>query len=225
MGSVSATAGFVDMAQIGANGKVINSTKQGGLVAVDYFGAMWGCFIGGWAGDKLGGKKGVWISSLFCMLGAALMCGSQNANMFICARIIAGIGLGFINVIVPLSVSKLPRFTTGARATRSFLLPIVSLLIPLFTQLRLLTMSSYRYCHCLLAQLWRAKHRLRIRRESPIGRHGTSCRRHALTVAFLPKSPWWLTPTAEGKMLLKTWPKSVVILPTLTPFWSRRLNS
>ncbi|SLM36114.1 mfs monosaccharide protein [Lasallia pustulata] len=128
MGSVSATAGFVDMAQIGANGKVINSTKQGGLVAVDYFGAMWGCFIGGWAGDKLGGKKGVWISSLFCMLGAALMCGSQNANMFICARVIAGIGLGFINVIVPLSVSKLPRFTTGARATRSFLLPILSLL-------------------------------------------------------------------------------------------------
>ena len=95
------------MAKIGANGKVTDSTKQGGLVAMYYLGAMWGCFIGGWAGDKLGRKKGVWIGSLFCMLGAALMCASQNASMFICARIIAGIGISFINAIVPPWVSEL----------------------------------------------------------------------------------------------------------------------
>lgn len=32
MGSVSTTAGFIDMAQIGSNGKVTNSTKQGLVV-------------------------------------------------------------------------------------------------------------------------------------------------------------------------------------------------
>ena len=97
------------MAQIGHNGVVTNTTKQGGLTAAYYFGAMWGCFIGGWAGDKYGRKKGVWTGTIFCMVGAALMGGSINANMFICARVIAGIGIGFINAIIPPWVSELAR--------------------------------------------------------------------------------------------------------------------
>lgn len=76
-------------------------------MAAYYFGAMWGCFIGGWCGDKFGRKKGVWIGSMFCLLGAALMSASTNASMFVCARIIAGIGIGFINSIVPPWVSEL----------------------------------------------------------------------------------------------------------------------
>lgn len=78
-------------------------------MAAYYFGAMWGCFIGGWCGDKFGRKKGVWIGSMFCLLGAALMAASHNSNMFICARIIAGIGIGFINAIVPPWVSELSK--------------------------------------------------------------------------------------------------------------------
>lgn len=41
------------------------------------------------------------------MLGAALMAGSVNASMFICARIVAGVGIGFINAIIPPWVSEL----------------------------------------------------------------------------------------------------------------------
>ena len=47
LGSVSGTPGFIDMARIGANGVVTDTTKQGGLAAAYYFGAMWGCFLGG----------------------------------------------------------------------------------------------------------------------------------------------------------------------------------
>lgn len=61
----------------------------------------------GWVGDKLGRRKGVGIGALFCLLGAALMSASQNSDMFICARVIAGIGMGFINAIVPPWVSEL----------------------------------------------------------------------------------------------------------------------
>lgn len=68
---------------------------------------MFGCFIGGKMGDKLGRKKGVWIGACFCIVGAALMCGSVNSNMFLVARIIAGIGIGFTNAIVPPWVSEL----------------------------------------------------------------------------------------------------------------------
>lgn len=47
LGSVSNTPAFIEMADIGSNGKVTNTTKQGGLVAAYYFGALWGCFVGG----------------------------------------------------------------------------------------------------------------------------------------------------------------------------------
>lgn len=47
LGTVSGTPGFIEMADIGSNGKVTDTTKQGGLAAAYYFGAMWGCLIGG----------------------------------------------------------------------------------------------------------------------------------------------------------------------------------
>ncbi|KAI0408919.1 general substrate transporter [Xylaria palmicola] len=106
-GTVSSTPGFIDMAKIGHDGIVTNTTKQGGLAAAYYFGGMWGCFIGGWAGDKIGRKLGVLVGTLFGIIGASLMAGSQNSNMFIVARVIAGLGIGFINAIIPPWVSEL----------------------------------------------------------------------------------------------------------------------
>jgi hypothetical protein len=47
LGTVSGTPGFIKMANIGVDGKVTDTTKQGGLAAAYYFGAMWGCIIGG----------------------------------------------------------------------------------------------------------------------------------------------------------------------------------
>ncbi|KAH9896251.1 general substrate transporter [Xylariomycetidae sp. FL2044] len=107
LGTISTTPGFIDMADIGADGIVTDSTKQGGLAAAYYFGGMWGCFIGGWVGDKLGRKRGTLIGTIFGIIGAALMAGSRNSDMFLCARIIAGLGIGFINAIIPPWVSEL----------------------------------------------------------------------------------------------------------------------
>ncbi|KAI0426209.1 general substrate transporter [Xylaria sp. FL1042] len=106
-GTVSSTPGFIEMAEIGHDGIVTDTTKQGGLAAAYYFGGIWGCFIGGWTGDKIGRKRGVLIGTLFGIVGAALMAGSQNSNMFIVARVIAGLGIGFINAIIPPWVSEL----------------------------------------------------------------------------------------------------------------------
>ncbi|KAI1293107.1 general substrate transporter [Xylaria venustula] len=106
-GTVSSTPGFIEMAKIGHDGIVTDTTKQGGLAAAYYFGAMWGCFIGGWAGDKIGRKRGVLVGSLLGIIGAALMAGSRNSNTFIVARVIAGLGIGFINAIIPPWVSEL----------------------------------------------------------------------------------------------------------------------
>lgn len=106
-GSVSGTPGFIDMSGIGQDGIVTETTKQGGLAAAYYFGAMFGAFIGGWLGDKLGRKKAAFIGGLLSLLGSGLQCGSINAEMFICARVIAGLGIGFINNIILSWVSEL----------------------------------------------------------------------------------------------------------------------
>ena len=108
-GAVSGTPGFISMSDIGdgSTGTVTKTTKQGGLAAAYYFGAMFGGFIGGWFGDKFGRKRGAAVGAAFSLVGSALQCGSINANMFICARVISGLGIGFINVLIPSWVSEL----------------------------------------------------------------------------------------------------------------------
>ncbi|KAK5271945.1 hypothetical protein LTR99_000896 [Exophiala xenobiotica] len=107
MGSVNGSAGYIDLVGIGADGVVTNTTKQGGIVAVYYFGAMFGCFIGGKIGDRFGRKKAVVFGSILALIGGALQAGSQNASMTICARTICGLGIGTINSIIPAWVSEL----------------------------------------------------------------------------------------------------------------------
>lgn len=58
-------------------------------------------------GDKYGRKVGVWIGAVLCTAGGALMAASQNSDMFIVARIIAGLGIGFNSTIVPPWISEL----------------------------------------------------------------------------------------------------------------------
>lgn len=108
-GAISSTSAFVRMSGLAtdSDGAVTDSTKQGGLAAAYYFGAMFGCFIGGWAGDKYGRKKGAFMGAALSLLGTALQTGSVNADMFIVARVVAGLGIGFINVLIPSWVSEL----------------------------------------------------------------------------------------------------------------------
>ena len=106
-GSVSGTPGFIAMSDIGYGSTVTRPTKQGGLAAAYYFGAIFGAFIGGWLGDKLGRKKAAFSGALLSFLGSALQCGSVNSNMFICARVISGLGIGIVNNIILYWVSEL----------------------------------------------------------------------------------------------------------------------
>lgn len=51
-GTISATPGFIRMAGIGHGDVVTDSTKQGGLAAAYYFGAIIGCLVGGRAAQS-----------------------------------------------------------------------------------------------------------------------------------------------------------------------------
>ncbi|KAM4065677.1 major facilitator superfamily protein [Hirsutella rhossiliensis] len=129
-GAVSETPGFIRMADIGRDGVVTNSTKQGGLAAAYYFGAMWGCFVGRWVADKVGRKRGVFVGTIFGILGAALQAASRSPDMFLCARVVAGIGIGFMNAVILPWVSELsPSHNRGSSFSLVFVANYLGIVI------------------------------------------------------------------------------------------------
>ena len=126
-------------------------------------------------GDKLGRKKGVWLGSLFCMLGAALMSASQNSNMFICARVIAGIGIGFINTIVPPWVSELSQaHDRGSNFSLVFVANYAGIVIAYWLNFGVRSSEvEFRWCF-------------------PLAFMTLPVLIVVLTVFFLPESPRWL---------------------------------
>ncbi|KAG8629956.1 hypothetical protein KVT40_001575 [Elsinoe batatas] len=175
-GSVSGTPGFISMSKIGAyDGTVTDTTKQGGLAAAYYFGAMFGGFIGGWFGDKYGRKKGAFLGALLSLLGSALQAGSVDANMFICARVIAGLGIGFINVLIPSWVSEL---SEAHERGSSFSLVFVANFLGIF----LANWVNFGVRNNPISFRWRF----------PLGFMCIPLLLVAITVFFVPESPRWL---------------------------------
>ncbi|KAK4684201.1 hypothetical protein P7C73_g5996, partial [Tremellales sp. Uapishka_1] len=139
LGTVSTTPGFIEMADIGSNGVVTNTVKQGGLAAAYYFGAI------------------------------------QNSNMFICARVMAGIGIGFINTIIPPWVSELSQaHDRGSTFSLVFVANYLGIVIAYWINFGIRTTNpTFR---------WRF----------PLAFMATPMLIVILTVFFLPESPRWL---------------------------------
>jgi MFS family permease len=95
MGGVNSSPTYVTLVGIGtADGKVTDTTHQGGIVSVYYLGAIFGCFAGGWLADRVGRINGLLAGSLFALVGGALQAAITNSNFMICARVLTGIGTG-----------------------------------------------------------------------------------------------------------------------------------
>ena len=112
---------FTATMDIAPNG-IVNTTKQGGVVSIYYLGTLVGCFWGGSISDKYGRKSGTFFGTFWCIVGAALQSAAQNANWFLCARLIAGVGTGYLITIVPAWSAELARsHSRGASICRLFL--------------------------------------------------------------------------------------------------------
>lgn len=116
MGGVNASPRYVQEVDIGtADGTVTNQTKQGGIVSIVsrlipfgvymcndmltistqyYLGAIVGCFVGGWAADRIGRVNGLFYGSLFALVGGALQAATQSATFILVARVVTGLGTG-----------------------------------------------------------------------------------------------------------------------------------
>ena len=70
----------IRITDIGMNGVVTKSTKDGGLVSIYYLGALVGCLWGGSISDKHGRKIAVFLGTLWAIFGTALLSAAQNTS-------------------------------------------------------------------------------------------------------------------------------------------------
>lgn len=95
MGGVNSAPKYVTQVGVGnSDGTVTDATHQGGLVSVYYLGCIFGCFAGGWLADRIGRVNGLFIGSLFALVGGALQAGITSSDFMLVARVITGIGTG-----------------------------------------------------------------------------------------------------------------------------------
>ena len=78
-----------------------NVAAEGGIVAVYYGGTLIGALIAGSLADRMGRIKAVVTGSLFALLGAVLQASAYNITWMCCARVIAGLGVGAIDCVIP----------------------------------------------------------------------------------------------------------------------------
>ncbi|OCL02250.1 major facilitator superfamily transporter sugar [Glonium stellatum] len=107
MGGVNASPDYVQKVKIGLpNGHVTDTTKQGGIVSIYYLGAIVGCFLGGWAADRIGRINGLFFASIFALIGGALQAATTSADFILVARVVTGLGTGALTGITPVLVSE-----------------------------------------------------------------------------------------------------------------------
>ncbi|KAK2625800.1 hypothetical protein QTJ16_005112 [Diplocarpon rosae] len=84
------------------------STTQTGIV-VSFFtgGAFCGAGLAGPSGDRLGRRWTIVIGSVVYLLGGALQTGAANLHMMWAGRWLAGVGVGFLVMIIPLYQSEI----------------------------------------------------------------------------------------------------------------------
>lgn len=130
MAGVNTSPDYVEKMKYGyfnENGDVTvtNSTRQGGIVAIYYFGTLVGCVFGGLFSDRHGRTKAIALGALIAIFGAALQCAAQQMSWMCGARFVNGIGTGILNAVVPVYSSETAEHTSrGAFIAIEFTLNI-----------------------------------------------------------------------------------------------------
>ena len=79
-----------------------NVAAEGGIVAVYYGGTFIGALVAGSLADRCGRIKAVVFGSMWALLGAVLQASAYNIAWMCCARVIAGVGVGAIDCVIPI---------------------------------------------------------------------------------------------------------------------------
>ncbi|GEQ72138.1 hypothetical protein JCM33374_g5824 [Metschnikowia sp. JCM 33374] len=82
------------------------ATLQGAVIAIYEIGCLFGALSTIYFGDKLGRLKVIFVGCLIMIVGGALQAGSTNVTFLAIARVISGVGNGFLTSTVPLYAAE-----------------------------------------------------------------------------------------------------------------------
>lgn len=95
-----------------------SATRTGLVTAIYDIGCALGAVMAFLVGDKVGRKKSIVYANIIVIIGAAIQTASFSYAQMSVARVIAGVGVGFSTVAVPILQSEtLPSRNRGAVST------------------------------------------------------------------------------------------------------------
>ncbi|KAL9535821.1 MFS-type transporter [Sphaerulina musiva] len=164
--------------------------ETGAVVSVFTGGAFFGAGLAGPAGDYLGRKKTILIGALIFILGGGLQTGAQGLSYLYAGRAIAGVGVGFLVMIVPLYQAELAHPSIRGRVTalQQFMLGIGALVASWVSY------ATYTYIPASSSQQWRISLGIQV---IPAGFL-------AALIMLFPESPRWLIDHGKPELGLKT---------------------
>lgn len=110
MGSLLTLKPFLETySQIDTNIHPKNDTLQGAVIGIYDVGCLVGALATIYFGDKLGRLKVIFIGCIVMIVGGALQAGSTNVPFLAVARVISGVGNGFLTSTVPLYAAECSR--------------------------------------------------------------------------------------------------------------------
>jgi MFS family permease len=106
-----------------------SGAEEGAVVSVFTGGAFFGAMFAGPAGDLFGRRLTILIGSIIFILGGGLQTGAQSLEYLYAGRVIAGIGVGFLVMIIPLYQAEIahPSIRGSVTALQQFMLGIGAL--------------------------------------------------------------------------------------------------
>ncbi|KAK7445732.1 hypothetical protein VKT23_014727 [Stygiomarasmius scandens] len=171
---------------------ITEPTKQGGIVSIYYLGTLIGCLMAGSVGDRLGRIKTMVIGGIWVIIGAVLQCSAQNLTWMLCARVVNGIGTGFLNAIVPVWSAEVANHTSrGAFIALEFTLNIFGVVVAYWLEFGLGFIGDGR---------------TQIRWRFPIAFQIIPLMMFVVALKWMPESPRWLIKVGrneEAKVILR----------------------
>ncbi|KAL8822998.1 MAG: hypothetical protein Q9191_006279 [Dirinaria sp. TL-2023a] len=153
-----------------------NVAAEGGIVAVYYIGTLIGALIAGSLADRCGRIKAVVFGSMWALLGAVLQASAYNIAWMCCARVIAGVGVGAIDCVVPVWSAEVSSHSArGAFLAIEFFMNIGGLALAYWIEF-------FAYLNPNKVMAWRTPLALQIIFILFIG----------IGINFFPESPRWL---------------------------------
>ncbi|KAK5806824.1 hypothetical protein VI817_001082 [Penicillium citrinum] len=153
-----------------------NTAAEGGIVAVYYGGTIIGSLMAGCLADRCGRIKSIVFGCLWAALGAVLQTSAYNITWMCFGRVIAGIGVGAIDCVIPVWSAEVSSHSArGAFLALEFVMNIGGLALAYWIE-------YFASLNSNEAMAWRTPLALQLVFIFVIG----------VGINFFPESPRWL---------------------------------